>query len=376
MSQELIVLLAQLVGVGSAAARQPLRHAEVADPAAPAGSMHGYGGEAVREGRPTPGGTAVRLPAPFHLTSGPHNPIAAWLDKLGVFGVRSHRKFVPAPVFALPDEQLALFLRQVWATDGAVSWHERDRRGTVCFSSTSRRLIEDVARLLLRFGVLGRVERIRKAVARDSWRLQITESEHQRAFIRSVGVHPVHDAAARRLDLRLQEIADGTDLDTIPDRVWGQVQAVLAARRMTHRGLDAARGSRLCGSIGWRHAPSRSRLALASTLLQDADLELTATNDVFWDRIEEITSIGARPVYDATVPGTHNFVADGVAVHNSIEQDADMVILLHRPDAFERDDPRAGEADLILAKHRNGPTSTITVAHQLHYSRFADLAHG
>ena len=60
----------------------------------------------------------------------------------------------------------------------------------------------------------------------------------------------------------------------------------------------------------------------------------------------------------------------------SIEQDADMVILLHRPDAFERDDPRAGEADLILAKHRNGPTSTITVAHQLHYSRFVDLAHG
>jgi replicative DNA helicase len=60
----------------------------------------------------------------------------------------------------------------------------------------------------------------------------------------------------------------------------------------------------------------------------------------------------------------------------SIEQDADMVILLHRPDAFERDDPRAGEADLILAKHRNGPTNTITVAHQLHYSRFSDLAHG
>jgi replicative DNA helicase len=58
----------------------------------------------------------------------------------------------------------------------------------------------------------------------------------------------------------------------------------------------------------------------------------------------------------------------------SLEQDADMVILIHRPDAFERDDPRAGEADLILAKHRAGPTATVTVAHQLHYSRFADLA--
>jgi replicative DNA helicase len=58
----------------------------------------------------------------------------------------------------------------------------------------------------------------------------------------------------------------------------------------------------------------------------------------------------------------------------SLEQDADMVILINRPDAWERDDPRAGEADLIVAKHRAGPTNTITVAHQLHYSRFVDLA--
>ena len=58
----------------------------------------------------------------------------------------------------------------------------------------------------------------------------------------------------------------------------------------------------------------------------------------------------------------------------SLEQDADVVILLHRPDAFERDDPRGGEADFILAKHRNGPTKTVTVAHQLHLSRFANMA--
>ncbi|GAB3507490.1 replicative DNA helicase [Amycolatopsis cihanbeyliensis] len=58
----------------------------------------------------------------------------------------------------------------------------------------------------------------------------------------------------------------------------------------------------------------------------------------------------------------------------SLEQDADIVLLVNRPDASERDDPRAGEADLILAKHRAGPTSTVVVAHQLHYSRFADLA--
>ncbi|MGH3116741.1 MAG: replicative DNA helicase, partial [Gaiellales bacterium] len=58
----------------------------------------------------------------------------------------------------------------------------------------------------------------------------------------------------------------------------------------------------------------------------------------------------------------------------SIEQDADMVVLLHREDAYEKESPRAGEADLIVAKHRNGPTATITVAFQGHYSRFVDMA--
>ena len=60
----------------------------------------------------------------------------------------------------------------------------------------------------------------------------------------------------------------------------------------------------------------------------------------------------------------------------SIEQDSDVVILLHREDAYERESPRAGEADLIVAKHRNGPTATLTVAFQGHYSRFVDMAPG
>ena len=52
------------------------------------------------------------------------------------------------------------------------------------------------------------------------------------------------------------------------------------------------------------------------------------------------------------------------------------MILLHREDAYERESPRAGEADLIVAKHRNGPTATVTVAFQGHYSRFVDMAQG
>ncbi|TXH40972.1 MAG: replicative DNA helicase, partial [Actinobacteria bacterium] len=60
----------------------------------------------------------------------------------------------------------------------------------------------------------------------------------------------------------------------------------------------------------------------------------------------------------------------------SIEQDADVVILLHREDAYEKDSPRMGEADIIVAKHRNGPTATVVTAFQGHYSRFVDMHRG
>jgi replicative DNA helicase len=152
------------------------------------------------------------------------------------------------------------------------------------------------------------------------------------------------------------------------------VREVIASKGMTHREFAAAMGTQFCGSTLWKHSPSRERLAKVAQVLDDADLEMVATNDVYWDEIVSVESMGEQDVFDATVLGRHNFIADGVVVHNSLEQDADMVILLHREDAYERESPRAGEADFIVAKHRNGPTQTVTVAFQGHYSRFVDMA--
>jgi replicative DNA helicase len=60
----------------------------------------------------------------------------------------------------------------------------------------------------------------------------------------------------------------------------------------------------------------------------------------------------------------------------SLEQDSDMVILLHREDVYDKDSAREGEADLIVAKHRNGPIKDLVLAFQGHYSRFVDMAQG
>src|SRR5262249_36864857 len=140
--------------------------------------------------------------------------------------------------------------------------------------------------------------------------------------------------------------------------------------------LRARVGTASRGDLNPLINPSRKRVRRIAEVLNSAELDMLATNDVYWDEIKSIESLGSKPVYDATVLGSHNFIADGVSLHNSIEQDSDVVILLHREDAYERESPRAGEADLIVAKHRNGPTATVTVAFQGHYSRFVDMAAG
>ncbi|GAA3417657.1 replicative DNA helicase [Streptosporangium vulgare] len=67
-------------------------------------------------------------------------------------------------------------------------------------------------------------------------------------------------------------------------------------------------------------------------------------------------------------------LASDLRESGAIEQDADIVILVHRDDFYEPQSPRAGEADLIVAKNRNGPKATVTVASQLHFARFSDMA--
>ncbi|HXZ72961.1 MAG TPA: DnaB-like helicase C-terminal domain-containing protein, partial [Streptosporangiaceae bacterium] len=199
---------------------------------------------------------------------------------------------------------------------------------------------------------------------------------NQLRFLDDIGVHGARAVMAEKSRQKLRAIKGNTNLDTIPREVWDRVRSVLIERHMTQRQFAAALGTQYCGSTLWKHAPSRGRLGRVATILDDAELEMIATNDVFWDEIASVENTGEQPVYDATVLGTHNFVANGISLHNSIEQDSDVVILLHREDAYERESPRAGEADMIVAKHRNGPTTTVTVAFQGHYSRFVDMAPG
>jgi replicative DNA helicase len=371
-----IIMLAHLIGDGSFVRNQPIRYATIdeANIAAVADAAKHFGVTAVRDDHEAARRTSLRLPSPYHLTHGKRNPIAAWLDSLGLFGLRSHQKFIPKEVFSLSKPKLALFLRHLWATDGCVWLDRRAGQARIYYASTSRQLVDDVAQLLLRFNVMSRVKEVSKADYHPCYDLYIYGAENQLRFLDAIGVHGARAVMAEACKQMLRPLNLNTTLDTVPREVWDKVRSVLQERQISHRSFAAAMSTQFCGSTLWKHAPSRARLARVAAILDEADLEMIATNDVFWDEISSIESLGEQCVYDATVPGTSNFIANGIHLHNSIEQDSDVVILLHREDAYERESPRAGEADFIVAKHRNGPTATVTVAFQGHYSRFADMA--
>jgi len=371
-----VILLAHMLGDGSFVKRQPMRYASIDEQNLGAVTKAAlvFGVAAVRDDYPAARCATLRLRAPFHLGHGKRNPIAEWLDELGLFGLRSHEKFVPEPIFHVSKRQIALFIKHIWATDGSVTVNKNGEGGRIYYASTSRRLVDDLSRLLLRFGISTRTHVTLKSGYRNGYTIDVSGVDDQRRFLQEIGVHGDRSVPAARLLEIVRYKTANTNVDTVPLRVWDRVKEVMLEKGMTHRQFQAAMGTAYCGSTMWKNSPSRERLGRVAVVLDDADLELMAVNDVLWDSVVSIEPDGVEEVYDATVLGTHNFIANGIAVHNSIEQDADMVILLHRESMYERESPREGEADLIVAKHRNGPTDTITVAFQGHYSRFTNMA--
>ena len=128
------------------------------------------------------------------------------------------------------------------------------------------------------------------------------------------------------------------------------------------------------GGARHRPPPGRARLAAVAELVDDDRLRHLARSDVLWDAVVGIDPLGAQPVYDATVADVHNFIANGVVVHNSLEQDADVVLFIYRDELYNPESPDRGTAEVIVSKHRNGPTGVCRLAFLDHYTRFANMA--
>jgi replicative DNA helicase len=170
--------------------------------------------------------------------------------------------------------------------------------------------------------------------------------------------------------------ADAPGDVVVPREVWGYVRKALANQGRSLADLEVAFGGKEPFLEVYGEPVTRAQLTTLAAAVPDPALADLARADVRWDTIVSITELGDEPVFDATVPGTHNFVADGIVVHNSIEQDADVVMFIYRDEVYNPDSPDRGTAEILVSKHRNGPTGMVRLAFLDHYTKFANMARG
>jgi replicative DNA helicase len=321
-----------------------------------------------------------RLPEPRHRDHWPEHEIVllAHLVGDGSFGQRSHEKRLPEGLFRLDNDALALFLKHLWATDGTISPRKPGQRGShgVHLSTNSRGLAEDVAALLLRLGIIARIQAVEQAGYRTTYMVWVRGGEQQRRFLDRVGGFGPRAAPALALRSALAGIACNPNVDTLPREVFGEVRASMQRQGVSQRAMAALRGTAYGGSAHFRFGPSRQLLSDYARLLDDEHLRAHAESDLFWDTLVSVTPCGEEDVYDLTVPGPASWLADGVVSHNSgaIEQDADVIVFIYRDEVYHEDSNDKGVAEIIIGKQRNGPIGTVRLAFLGQYTKFENLA--
>lgn len=276
------------------------------------------------------------------------NPISEWFKKLGIYNQKSPEKQIPDFVFNLSLQKLSVFIKHLWATDGCFV-PATSGGFALYYASTSRELVTQLQHLLLRFNIISRMKKTKKEGYRGGFALQISGKDEQLKFLKNIGIHGKEKKILEAIK-KLSKIKANPNLDVVPKEVWSLVEderrKLGLSMREFHRRLEWAHD----GTNRHNNGVSRKRLSHIMTVLKNDFLNNLCFSDLYWDEVLSIREEGEEEVFDATVPGTHNFIANDVIVHNSIEQDADVVMFLWREDEEDMEN-----IDLEISKHRNGP---------------------
>ncbi len=341
--------------------------------------------------RPKPhwsGALQVEFSVPGQYGPG-RNPLVNWLKALGIHGETTTEKRIPQAVFESPPEVIAAFLGGLWAGDGSVFYRPRYRSWSLKFTSTSRELLRGVHHLLTRLGIVSVLER-RTRHTKSTVDIASIRVDGRKAIQRFARLIPIVGEKGRRLREAgrwAQEPRSNEQIDRFPRSVTERIAALKRERGLSWREL----GYRCQG-----RAIGRDHLQEVAAKLDDPFLTHLAHSDLLWDAILSIEPDGEEMTYDLVVPGTHNFVANDLVVHNSgeIEQTADVVMFLYRPDYY--DDPKGdedeefdgdmreprpqeanvSETEIIIGKQRNGPTDSFTLMFHRVYASFYEFLPG
>ncbi|NJM06179.1 replicative DNA helicase, partial [Candidatus Gracilibacteria bacterium] len=183
-----------------------------------------------------------------------------------------------------------------------------------------------------------------------------------------------HLALPRRLNSTSQVLISDTNRDVIPRAIWrSMVVPAMQTMAITTRRMQAAIDTAYCGTTLYNQSLSRERALHVAQAVGCDELRLLAESDVYWDEIVSIEPAGEEAVYDLTVDRLHNFIVNDIVSHNSIEQDADIVMFIYREELYDKDTDKKGIAEIHMAKHRNGPLGIVPLRFEARTTRFQNL---
>ncbi len=319
----------------------------------------------------------VYLSASNHLTHNTRNPVAAWLDELSAFGLRSYEKRIPEAVFQQNLEGIKVFIRHLWATDGCIRMVAgKSPHPAIYYATSSEGLAFDLQSLLLRLGINARLRRVpQKDKGRDQFHLIISGKAEIELFIKEIGAVGQHKQGGLEDIVRyIENRPANTNRDIIPREIWHlYVKPAMKVNGLTSRQMQERIGTAYCGTALFKQNVSRERALIVAHAVRCDTLAQLSESDIYWDSIVAIDPDGEEEVFDLTVPGPHNFVANDIIAHNSIEQDADVVMFIYRDEVYNEDTERPNQADIMIAKHRNGPIGTIALYFRKELTQFANL---
>ena len=345
------------------------------------------------------------LTSPYHLTHGKKHPITLWYERLKIDRVRSYDKKIPTSVFESTDRAIKLFLKHLWATDGSITMQKQKNRRdkvTVYYATTSYVLATQVHSLLLRVGIISTIREVKQIKGekeyRPSYHIAVQGKNDLEKFLIHIGSYGKRGEKSEIYLESLGEIKTSPNNGCIDKSVWQTyIKEAKDKQNISWRLFCEKLDMSYCGTTLFKSGVSQERMKKISEFLEDEKIKNLAHSDIYWDEIVSIEEDKKVKTYDLTVDTVHNFVANDIIVHNSIEQDADIVMFVYRDDVYreaaekEREmkaksegkeyenkfqNKLEEETELILGKHRNGPTGTVKLLFQKRFTRFIDAQQG
>jgi DNA polymerase-3 subunit alpha len=250
-----------------------------------------------------------------------------WIEELRLANKKSTEKFIPPEVFELSLDNIALFLGRLWSGDGHLGVSKAPRgSATIFYATSSKTLAQQLQNLLLRFGIISRFSEKKfkyRGRIRPGFALHLQGRKSMLKFLEQIGPFMINRTGQiETLQSYYASVSEHKECkDVIPAKIKHLIQAekqelgelwqeVEFSSTISTKELTGAARS-------YKHGFRRKTIGALATYFDSDKLRRHASSDIYWDEIVSIEYAGEKPTYDIEVAETHNFVANGIIVHNS-----------------------------------------------------------